>query len=228
MKIAFIAGTSIKNSKLFESWTPDWIETSYGIVEFLKKGNTIIINRHSRKNLPPHNINYHGNISALAHLGYTDVISINSVGSLKHHLRPGSIVSCSDYVCLQQSPKTFYNDKMGGVKSGISNNLLPDKQSCGMIDRTHRVYVQMAGPRFETKAEVRVIKSWGDVVGMTAAHEADLCGELGINYNSLAIIDNYANDINDEEINFDKFDKLVLTNQLKVDRLLTRLLEIFA
>jgi 5'-methylthioadenosine phosphorylase len=86
----------------------------------------------------------------------------------------------------------------------------------------------MRGPRFETKAEIRIVKAWGDVVGMTAAHEADLCGEIGLRYNSLAIIDNYANGLEGTEIDFAKFKDLVKSNQEQVNRLFTRLLEILA
>jgi len=86
----------------------------------------------------------------------------------------------------------------------------------------------MRGPRFETKAEIRIIQHWGDVVGMTAAHEADLCDEIGLRYNSLAIIDNYANGLEGTEIDFAKFKDLVKSNQEQVNRLFTRLLEILA
>jgi 5'-methylthioadenosine phosphorylase len=84
----------------------------------------------------------------------------------------------------------------------------------------------MRGPRFETKAEVRIIRAWGDVVGMTAAHEADLCVELGLCYNSLALIDNYANGLEGTSIDFEAFRALVRENQARVNRLFTRLLEL--
>jgi 5'-methylthioadenosine phosphorylase len=84
----------------------------------------------------------------------------------------------------------------------------------------------MRGPRFETKAEIRVVKDWGDVIGMTAAHEADLCTELGLRYNSLALIDNYANGLEGAEIDFAKFKELVKDNQTRVNRLFQRMLEI--
>jgi 5'-methylthioadenosine phosphorylase len=91
-----------------------------------------------------------------------------------------------------------------------------------------KIYVHMRGPRFETKAEIRVIQHWGDVVGMTLAPEADLCVELGLRYNSLAMVDNYANGIEGSAIDYEKFRELVKTNQQRVDRLLSRLLEILA
>ena len=72
------------------------------------------------------------------------------------------------------------------------------------------------------------MQHWGDVVGMTAAHEADLCSELGLRYNSLALIDNYANGLEGTEIDFAKFKELVKDNQAKVNRLFTRMLEILA
>ena len=86
----------------------------------------------------------------------------------------------------------------------------------------------MRGPRFETKAEVRIVKDWGDVIGMTAAHEADLCVEAGLPYNSLALIDNYANGLEGTEIDFARFKDLVKSNQGKVNRLFARILEILA
>ncbi len=230
MKIAIIAGTSIQNSTIFN----DWIELSCGKVDFLSKRDIIILNRHGKLRLSPHKIDYHENIKEIFNMGYRDIISINSVGSLRKDLPPGSIISCSDYVCLQQTPKTFFDGSIGGGKSGISNNLIPlflEKNSLQAYRydiKLNQVYVQMAGPRFETKAEVQIIKHWGDVVGMTAAHEADLCGELGINYNSLCIVDNYANGlVDDNEVNFGNFKDLVAQNQQKVDRLLTNLLEVF-
>ena len=91
-----------------------------------------------------------------------------------------------------------------------------------------KVYVQMRGPRFETKAEIKIVQHWGDVVGMTAAHEADLCGEIGLRYNSFAIIDNYANGLEGTEIDFSNFKDAVKSNQILVNRLFTRILEILA
>ena len=148
---------------------------------------------------------------------------------LRPELPPGTFVSCSDYVCLQQGPATFFDSELKGGAPGIANNLIP-RIIVGLapefVIHPGKVYVQMRGPRFETKAEIRVIRSWGDVVGMTAAHEADLCVELGIGYNSLALIDNYANGLEGTEIDFARFKELVRENQAKVNRLFARMLGI--
>lgn len=231
MKIAFISGTSIVNSALFSGWEVRNVETKYGPVRYKADGGLVLLNRHGfGAPLPPHAINYRANIAALAQLGVTDVVSLNSVGSLHRDLPPGTLVSCADYVALQQGPATFHDEELTGGAPGIANNLIPaimEKLAPEFRIETGKVYVQMRGPRFETKAEIRVIKEWGDVVGMTLAHEADLCTELGLRYNSLAIVDNYANGLEGTEIDFAKFRELVKDNQAKVNRLFERLLEIF-
>ena len=232
MKVAFISGTSIVNSELFASWAVKTVETAFGTVTYRTKGDFALINRHGYAfPLPPHSINYRANIRGLADLGYQDIVSLNSVGSLKKELPPGTFVSCGDYVGLQQGPATFFDKELKGGAPVIANNLIPlliTKLAPEFTIHPGKVYVQMRGPRFETKAEIRVVQHWGDVIGMTAAHEADLCSELGLRYNSLALVDNYANGLEGTEIDFAKFKDLVKDNQAKVNRLFTRMLEILA
>ena len=232
VKVAFISGTSIVNSTLFSTWDVKTVETEFGPVTYKSRGDHALINRHGYKfPLPPHSINYRANIRALAELGFQDVVSLNSVGSLKKELPPGTFVSCSDYVGLQQGPATFFDKELKGGAPGIANNLIPKlvgELAPEFKIHTGKVYVQMRGPRFETKAEIKIVQSWGDVIGMTAAHEADLCTEAGLRYNSLALIDNYANGLEGTEIDFTKFKDLVKDNQAKVNRLFERMLQILA
>ena len=230
--MAFVSGTSIANSELFASWGAKKVSTAYGEVAYKAHGEHVILNRHGfGAPLPPHSINYRANIRALTDLGFTDVISFNSVGSLKRELHPGTLISCSDYVNLQSGPQTFFDTELKGGAPGIENNLLPQIVAALQPEFTlesGKTYVQMRGPRFETKAEIAVIRQWGDVVGMTLAGEADLCREIGLRYNSLGIVDNYANGIAGTEIDFGKFAELVKANQQKVNRVFARLLSAFA
>jgi 5'-methylthioadenosine phosphorylase len=232
MKVAFLSGTSIVGSTVFESWNVRTITTRFGQVTCRQQGEFVLINRHGDGfPLPPHAINHRANIRALSDLGYQDVLSLNSVGSLRRDLPPGTLVSCSDYVGLQQGPATFFDTELKGGAPGIANNLIPlliEKLAPEFTIKPGRVYVQMRGPRFETKAEIRIVKDWGDVIGMTAAYEADLSVEAGLRYNSLAIVDNYANGIEGAEIDFVRFKGLVKSNQDAVNRLFRRLLEVLA
>lgn len=220
------------HSELFADWAVRTVATKYGEVTYKARGDHVLVNRHGPgAPRPPHALNHRANLRALADLGFKDLVSLNSVGSLRLDLPPGTLVSCRDYVALQQGPQTFFDDELRGGRAAIANNLIPlltARLAPEFAVLTGQVYVQMRGPRFETQAEIRVIRGWGDVVGMTAAHEADLCGELGLNYNSLALVDNYANGLADTEVNFTNFPALVQANQARVNRLFTRLLEILA
>jgi len=232
MKVAFISGTSIVNSTLFSTWDVKTIETNFCAVTYKTKGDFALINRHGYSlPLPPHSINYRANIRALADLGFEDIVSLNSVCSLKKELPPGTFVSCADYVGLQQGPATYFDTELKGGAPVIANNLMPKlvgELAPEFKIHTGKVYVQMRGPRFETKAEIKIVQHWGDVIGMTAAHEADLCTEAGLRYNSLALIDNYANGLEGTEIDFAKFKELVKDNQARVNRLFARMMEILS
>ena len=73
-------------------------------------------------------------------------------------------MSCSDYVCLQQGPATFFDTELKGGAPVIANNLIPmlvAKLAPEFTIPTGKVYVQMRGPRFETKAEIRVVRALG-------------------------------------------------------------------
>ena len=53
-------------------------------------------------------------------------------------------------------------------------------------------YVCIQGPRFSTKAESRLFRSWNvDVIGMTLFPEVVLAREVGMCYTSVAMITDY-------------------------------------
>jgi 5'-methylthioadenosine phosphorylase len=231
MKFALVSGTSISHSSVFSGWSPLTVETKYGTVTLRSRGDQVVLNRHGNAPapLPPHSINARANFAALNQLGFKDVVSFNSVGSLRSSLVPGTFVSCSDYVAIQQPPATYHDEVLQAGAPGIANNLVPvilASLSAEFTIATGQTYVHTRGPRFETKAEIRVMKNWGDVVGMTLAPEADLCTELGLRYNSLGMVDNYANGIEGAAIDYVSFKQMVHDNQERVNRFIVRLLEI--
>jgi 5'-methylthioadenosine phosphorylase len=226
MKVAFISGTSIARSNLFDGWKEETITTPHGTVAVRSRGDIVVLNRHGfGAPRPPHAINHRANIAALRACTVEEAVSLNSVGSLREELPPGSLVSCHDYVCF--TPATFHDETLASQAPVVPNRLI--SRLVAGFDRpvpTGKVYVQMRGPRFETKAEVRVIRSWGDVVGMTMASEADLCQEVGIGYNSLCMVDNFAHGLTGQELSQEEFQRMVKTNQETVNRLVAHLLRV--
>jgi 5'-methylthioadenosine phosphorylase len=226
MRVGFVSGTSIVRSSLFDDWTQVPVETRYGSVSVKTKGDHYLINRHGfNAPVPPHLINHRSNLQSMKDLGVEAIVSLQSVGSLKRDLPPGTVVSCDDYVSF--APATLSDDRVTAIAPNVPNNLIPriaDAFSGGIL--TGKIYIQTRGPRFETKAEVRILESWGDVVGMTMAHEADLANELDIPYNSLCMIDNYAHGIDDEVLSEEAFHRLVASNMGKVEGLFRCILEL--
>jgi 5'-methylthioadenosine phosphorylase len=54
-------------------------------------------------------------------------------------------------------------------------------------------YAMMPGPRFETPAEIRALRSMGaSVVGMTNIPEVVLCRELNMEYSTACVVTNHA------------------------------------
>ncbi|MDD4083809.1 MAG: hypothetical protein PHD05_10545, partial [Sphaerochaetaceae bacterium] len=74
---------------------------------------------------------------------------------------------------------------------GMESNLKPQCKSC--------TYIQTNGPRLETPKEISFFKTIGaDVVGMTAASEIILAGELGIKMAAIAFSINPASGVSFE------------------------------
>ena len=87
------------------------------------------------------------------------------------------------------------------------------------------VYAETRGPRFETRAEIRLLADYADVVGMTAASEATLLQERGIASAILGIVDNFAHGIGAEPLTLEAFDAQLEQNTGRARALLAALTE---
>ena len=128
----------------------------------------------------------------------TYVIAICSVGSLKPAIGVGSLVVCDDYWCPSDIRRVYSDARahlMPGFSAPVRAALLEVTRAAGFHPLAHGVYANARGPRFETKSEIRMMADYCDVVGMTAAHEATACAEVGLPYAALAMVDNYAHGI---------------------------------
>jgi len=196
-KIAIIGGGSLADLIILKKAKLKNISTPYGKTFYYLIKNCPIILRHGPKNnIPPHKINYKANISTLKKLGVKFIFSFNSVGSLKLNLKPGIFFLPSDYIDFSD-PITFYDKKCYHVTPKISFELrkISEKilNKLKIKFKKDGVCFNTIGPRLETKAEIKMIKNFADVIGMTMAKEATLANELNLKYVSLCTVDNFAN-----------------------------------
>ena len=195
------------------------VKTPYGdVTAYITgiKGRSIaIIPRHAGEiHIPPHRINYRANIWAVHSLGVKRVISTNSVGSMRGH-PAGSFVVLDDFIDFtrNRSP-TFYDDKT--VHVDVTEPYCPEIKAAiryGLgkqgFSYTEGVYACTEGPRFETRAEIRMMSQFADVVGMTGVPEVVLAKELGLCYASLAIVTNQACGMTTQKLTADEVTEVV-------------------
>ena len=150
--------------------------------------------------ISPTEVNYRANIFALKLLGVQRIISISACGSLREDYEPGQMVvpdQLLDFTHLR--PRTFFSE---GLVAHISSAdpFCPDwsKQiwQCAMNAgaKVHYggTFITIEGPRFSTKAESKLFRSWGlSIIGMTASPEAFLAREAEICYATLAHVTDY-------------------------------------
>ena len=198
LKIGIVGGGNLYHLNFFKKARLKSLITPYGKTFYYLINDIPVIIRHGpHRNIPPHRVNYQANIFAFKKLGVKFVFAFNSVGSLKKSIKPGEFLIPHDYINFDIL--TFYNKKCRYTTPEISPKLrkvlteILKKSKFNFKDKG--VYFQTKGSRFETKAEINLIKNFADVVGMTIAKEATLSKELNLEYVSLCSIDNYANGV---------------------------------
>ncbi|MBN1254052.1 MAG: MTAP family purine nucleoside phosphorylase [Deltaproteobacteria bacterium] len=188
----------------------------------------VFLSRHGPEEIPPHRINHRANIYALKKLEVSEVIGINSVGSLREEIPPGWIVIPHDYLSPWEIP-TFYEHHVvhitPALDAGLRALLITAAQGAGAAFAQEGVYIQTIGPRLETKAEIAMLKNFGHVIGMTMAHEATLCQEVGLAYASICSVDNYCHGIVDAPLTEEEISRRARENATTINTILGQVME---
>ena len=162
--------------------------------------------RHGRKHhLMPSFINFRANIHALKQEGCTHVIATTACGSLREHIHPGDVVILDQFIDRTfKRELTFYDGKPGSP-AGICHIqmdtpfckktrsvLIKAAQKLQLKCHEKGTTVTVEGPRFSSKAESFLFRSWGcDIVNMTTVPEVCLAKEAGLCYASIALPTDY-------------------------------------
>lgn len=197
--LAVIGGTSLLDCPL-PSLSSERVSTPFGEANILVGDQALVLLRH-QNGRPPHQINHRAHLSALALRGADRVVLIGSTGSLRPDLAPGSLLIPDDYATTASVP-TVHDRVIAHASPVFSPALTAQLAQVVPEARQGGVYVQTPGPRLETRAEVRALSLFADVVGMTCASEATLANELGLEVAALCTVENYANGIASEEVSY--------------------------
>ncbi len=214
MELAISGGTNILNLKVLEEVEELKVKTPFGEANIdvgeVRGMKIALLRRHGKKNdIPPHRINHAANFWALKELGVKYVLGMGSVGCLRKEIKLPALAVPHDYIDFFSGATTVVSELVHitpGFDEWLRNLIIEeakavcDKKGYTLMDKA--VYFQSRGPRLETVAEVKVISQWADCVGMTAGSEATICKELGIRYAALCTVDNYANGISNEKVDY--------------------------
>ena len=207
--IAIIGGTGVCDIKMLKNAKEHHMDTFYGTIHYVRgtyEGKELIfLPRHGKTHsIPPHLINYRGNMLGLKRLGVTAVISTTAVGSLNRDFKPNEFVLPDQFLDFTKSRHTSFFD---GGENGVVHVDMTEPY-CPTLRRTimaaadelggyalHNggTYVCTEGPRFETPAEIKMYeKLGGDLVGMTNVPEVCLAREAEICYATVSMVTNFA------------------------------------
>ena len=219
MRIGIITGSGTYALPGLEAGEPTPVETRFGTVPVttgtFAGADVLHVSRHREGHaLLSSAVTHQANISALAAAGADAIIAATVCGSCDPDLELGSLIVFDDLFFLQNrlpdgSICTLHTEP-GEPGRGhwifdqpfsepLRQALLAGARSAGRPVRDGGTYGHVDGPRFNTKAEIRMLMGAGvTAVSQTAGPETVLAGEAKIPFALLGYATDYANGVKPE------------------------------
>jgi len=141
-------------------------------------------------------------VRLLARLGSRALVLTNAAGAVNPAHAPGDLVRIQDHLNLSGSnPLTGRNDERLGprfpdMSEPYDRRLGALLEACAArlaIPLSAGVYAGVAGPSYETPAEIRMLRMLGaDLVGMSTVQEAIAARHLGVPVAAVSLVANLA------------------------------------
>ena len=127
------------------------------------------------------------------------LILTNAAGSVRAHIRPGSLVAISDHLNLSGANPLLRDHTEGrfvSLTGAYDDELRAAMQRAAKaagLEVPEGVYVWLSGPSFETPAEIRMTQVLGgDLVGMSTVPEVVLARYYGLRVAAVSVVTNLA------------------------------------
>ncbi|MCW4053428.1 MAG: S-methyl-5'-thioadenosine phosphorylase [Candidatus Bathyarchaeota archaeon] len=206
-EIGIIGGTGLYDPQLLKNVEEVNVETPYGApsgaitVGDLAGRHVAFLPRHGKKHtIRPTDVNSRANIFALKKLGVKRILAPSAVGSLKEDYKPGDVVFADQFIDrTTKREQSFYTgNKVCHISVAepmcpeMRQKLIAVTKDLGISAHSNGTYVCIEGPRFSTKAESKLFRSWdADIIGMTLVPECVLAREAELCYASISTITDY-------------------------------------
>jgi 5'-methylthioadenosine phosphorylase len=213
--LGVIGSFEMVGDRLFDDHEPEVVVTRWGSVEINSGhigGRRVVqlTRAGSRHPLPCHAIDFRANIAALVQSGVTDVVATAMVGSLRPSVPIGSLLLLDQFLDFTKNRAgTYYDDEdfaFVDFTEPYCPRLRRELAAAGGAAAeiglgTSACYVCVDGPRYETRAEVRMYGLLGgDVIGMTLLPETVMAREAGLCYAAVAGVVNLGAGLSDESL----------------------------
>ena len=205
-EIGIIGGTGVYDSELLKDRHELTLPTPFGqtsdriVLGTLAGRHIAFINRHGPgHSIPPHMVNSRANVYALKELGVKRIIATGAVGSLKEAYRPGDVVLADQFVDFTKARQYSFFNRDGVYHVSLADPFCRELRmaleraavALKMDVTCTGTYVCIEGPRFSTRAESRMYRNFGDIIGMTLVPECQLAREAELCYASINAITDY-------------------------------------
>jgi len=219
MRIGIIGGSGVYDVNELKNISENNLITPFGIFEYImgeyENKEVVFVTRHGKGHtLPPHMISYKKIIWGMKELGVEKIIATSASGSLNLNMKPGDFVIIDQFIDFTDSREITFFDTPGNVVHTdmtepyceyLRTLIKEVMTSLNLSFHEKGTYVTMNGPRYETKAEINMLKILGgDIVGMTGTPEVILANEMKICYASIGIVTNFAAGISDKKISHEE------------------------
>ena len=160
----------------------------------------VILSRHGKDHsIMPTKVPYRANIWTLKELACTHILATTACGSLKEEFKPGDFVFLDQFIDLTKHRNlTFFEDKVIHTPMAdpfdldLRKSLVKSAQTLNYNFHDKGTVITIEGPRFSSRAESNLFRSWNiDVINMSTVPEVTLANELGIPYQSIAMVTDY-------------------------------------
>ena len=149
-------------------------------------------------------------IRVLKLLGVQTLVLTNAAGALNVEFTPGSLMVISDHLnLLGDNPLRGPNDERFGPRfpdltsvyaRRLQDLVIEEAKALG-LKLPRGIYGALAGPSYETPAEIRMLRTLGaDVVGMSTVPEAIVARHMAMQVIGISCITNLAAGVSDEPI----------------------------
>jgi purine-nucleoside phosphorylase len=141
-------------------------------------------------------------LRAVLALGPRTVVLTNAAGGLNPEFDPGDVMLITDHLNLSgDNPLRGPNlDRFGDRFPAMTDAYDPELRAAARESASRSgvalregVYIMLAGPSYETRAEMRMLRGLGgDAVGMSTAHETIVARHAGVRVLGFSLITNKA------------------------------------